>query len=241
VPTTARQVARKTKDRFLRLPGTRAFPPRRLKDLRPRGITGNDAIALTFDDGPDPDATPAILSALSDGGVKATFFMCGLAAERRPDLVRAVAAEGHVIGGHTWHHLAVRDFSDEDWRNEIDRTHDLLASLTRRQVRLFRPPYMSIERSAFPELQKRRLLPMYASASGADWLTEDPHAIAMKVSRELHRGAIVLLHDAYGDLLRPGAQPREGVVVSRMGTAAAVPIILESVREAGLKCVPLPY
>jgi peptidoglycan/xylan/chitin deacetylase (PgdA/CDA1 family) len=241
VPTTARQVARRAKDRLLRLPGTRAFPPRRLKDLRSRGFTGNDAIALTFDDGPDPEVTPKILSALSDGGAKATFFMCGLAAERHPDIVRAVAGEGHAIGGHTWHHLAVRGFSEEDWRNEIDRTHELLASLTRRRVRLFRPPYMDIERSAFAELKKRRLLPMYASASGGDWLTEDPHAIAMRVSREIHRGAIVLLHDAYGDILRPGAPPREGVVVSRLGTAAAVPIVLESVREAGLKCVPLPY
>jgi peptidoglycan-N-acetylglucosamine deacetylase len=239
VPTTARQVARTAKDRLLRLPGTRAFPPRRLKDLRSRGLASNDTIALTFDDGPDPEVTPRILSALSDHGAKATFFMCGLAAERHPDIVRAVAAEGHAIGGHTWHHLAVRDFSDEDWQDQIDRTHDLIASLTRRRVRLFRPPYMSIERSAFPELQKRRLLPVFASASGADWLTEDPDAIAKKVSRELHRGAIVVLHDACGDLLPPGAKLREGVVASRAATAAAVPIVLGSVRDMGLRCVTL--
>jgi peptidoglycan/xylan/chitin deacetylase (PgdA/CDA1 family) len=240
VPTAARQMARKAKDRLLRLPGTRAFPPRRLKDLRPRGFTRNDAIALTFDDGPDPEVTPNILSALADGGAKATFFMCGLAAERHPDIVRAVAAEGHVIGGHTWHHVEVRNYSDDDWRTEIDRTHDLLASLTGRRVRYFRPPYMSIDRPAFPELRRRGLLPVFASASGADWLTEDARAIANKVSQELHRGAIVLLHDAYGDLLRPGSQPREGVTASRAATAAATPMILDAVRDVRLRCVALP-
>jgi peptidoglycan-N-acetylglucosamine deacetylase len=239
VPTSARRTAQKAKDRLLRLPGTRAFPPRRVKDLRPRRIARNDAIALTFDDGPDPDATPSILTTLSDRRVKATFFMCGLSAQRHPDIVRAVASEGHVIGGHTWHHLAVRAFSEDEWRTEIDRTHELLTSLTGQPVRYFRPPYMSIDRSAFPELQKRRLLPVFASASGADWLTEDPGSIATEVSRELHPGAIVLLHDACGDLLRPDAKLREGLVTTRAATAAALPIILDSVRDAGLRCVTL--
>jgi peptidoglycan-N-acetylglucosamine deacetylase len=165
--------------------------------------------------------------------------MCGLSAQRHPDIVRAVASEGHVIGGHTWHHLAVRAFSEEEWRTEIDRTHELLTSLTGQPVRYFRPPYMSIDRSALPELQKRRLLPVFASASGADWLTEDPRSIATEVLRELHAGAIVLLHDACGDLLRPDAKLREGLVTSRAATAAALPIILDSVREAGLRCVTL--
>jgi peptidoglycan-N-acetylglucosamine deacetylase len=226
---------------LLRLPGTRAFPPRRLKDLRPRGTGGDDdAVALTFDDGPDPEVTPSILATLSDRGVKATFFMCGLSAERNPDVVRAVASEGHVIGGHTWHHLDVRTFTEQDWRFEIDQTHDLLESLSRRGIRYFRPPYLAIDRTAFPRLHHRGLLPVSASASGADWRTDDPLDIERKVARELHPGAIVLLHDACGDLLPPGAHLPAGVVESRAATAAALPMILDAVRDAGLRCVTLP-
>jgi peptidoglycan-N-acetylglucosamine deacetylase len=237
----ALRIARRGKDRFLRLPGTRAFPPRRLKDLRPRGTGGDDdAIALTFDDGPDPDVTPSILATLSDRGVRATFFMCGLSAERHPDLVRAVAGEGHVIGGHTWHHLDVRTFSDEEWRSEIDRTHDLLRSLSRREVRYFRPPWLAIDDAAFPRLRQRHLIPVFASASGSDWLTDDPRAIERQVADELHKGAIVLLHDACGDLLPPGAQLPAGMVASRAATAAALPGILDAVRDAGVRCVALP-
>jgi peptidoglycan-N-acetylglucosamine deacetylase len=239
VPTTARQVARRAKDRLLRLPGTRAFPPRRLKDLRSRGLASNDAIALTFDDGPDPEVTPRILSALSDHGAKATFFMCGLAAERHPDIVRAVAAEGHAIGGHTWHHLAVRDFSDEDWQDR-DRPNSRPDREPHSPSGSIVPPALHVHRTVgVPRATEASLLPVFASASGADWLTEDPDAIAKKVSRELHRGAIVVLHDACGDLLPPGAKLREGVVASRAATAAAVPIVLGSVRDMGLRCVTL--
>jgi peptidoglycan/xylan/chitin deacetylase (PgdA/CDA1 family) len=241
VSRAALHTARSAKDRLLRLPGTRAFPPRRLKDLRPRGTGGRDAaIALTFDDGPDPDVTPSILATLSDRGVQATFFMCGLSAERHPDVVRSVASEGHIIGGHTWHHLDVRTFSELEWRTEIDRTHDLLESLSRREVRYFRPPWMAIDKVGVERLRQRQLTPVFASASGADWLTDDPGAIERKVAGELHRGAIVLLHDACGDLLPPGAQLPAGAVVSRAATAAALPMILDAARDAGLGCVALP-
>jgi peptidoglycan-N-acetylglucosamine deacetylase len=184
--------------------------------------------------------TPRILAELSDRDVKATFFMCGLAAERHPGIVRDVATEGHVIGGHTWHHLDVRSFSEEEWRTEVDRTHDLLARLSGRPVRYFRPPWLAIDRPALARLRQRRVLPVFASASGGDWLTEDPTVIAGKVGRELHGGAIVLLHDACGDLLPPGAQLPDGMVASRAATAAAVPMILDAASRAGLRCVSLP-
>lgn len=240
MPSTARRIASVGKDRLLRLPWVRASPPRRLKDLHPRGMAADRSVALTFDDGPDAEVTPRILTALSDRGVRATFFMCGLSAERNPAIVRAVAAEGHVIGGHTWHHLDIRTFSDAEWRTEIDRTHDLLESLTGQKVRYFRPPYLAMDAAAHPRLRQRQLVPVFASASGNDWRTEDPREIERKVTKKLHPGAIVLLHDACGDLFPAGARLPDGVVESRAATAAAVPLILDAARDSGLTWVALP-
>jgi peptidoglycan-N-acetylglucosamine deacetylase len=239
--SVTRRFARAGLNRVRALPWARAFPPRRLKDFRPRGAGGRErSIALTFDDGPDPAVTPRILSSLSDEGVQATFFMCGLAAERHPDLVRAVSSEGHIIGGHTWHHLDIRGFCDDAWETEVDRTHRLLAAMTGQRVRYFRPPYMAYDATALRRLRERDILPVHASVSGDDWRTPDPHAIAQKIARELQPGSIVLLHDACGDLLNPEGELPAGVLRSREATATAVPMVIAAARAAGLECVTLP-
>jgi peptidoglycan-N-acetylglucosamine deacetylase len=239
--SVTRRMARAGLDQVRALPWARAFPPRRLKDFLPRGVGGGEhSVALTFDDGPDPVVTPRILSALSDAGVRASFFMCGLAAERHPDVVRAVASEGHTVGGHTYHHLDIRGLSDEEWDDEVDRTHRLLEAITGQRVQHFLPPYMAYDTTSLRRLRERDVWPVDASVGGADWLTTDPRAIAQEVASELHPGSIVLLHDACGDLLRPDGELPAGVLRSREATASAVPMVIAAAHAAGLEFVTLP-
>lgn len=218
----------------------RSFPPQRMKDLRPRRFGADDAIALTFDDGPDPIATPAVLRWLAELGVKATFFMCGAAAERHPDIVKRAADEGHTIGGHTWFHRDVRTLSDDAWRSEVDRTHELLASLTGTDVRYFRPPGGHYDRRTLSRLREQQLIPVLWSSHGLDWETGDSGQIASRVIEGLQPGAIILLHDASGDLLVPGATVPERVVLDRTGTVNSIPLISRHVHDAGLRFTALP-
>jgi len=105
-----------------------------------RGSGRRAEVALTFDDGPDPAYTPRILAILRRYGVRATFFLVGERAEREPDLVRRIVADGHEIANHSWTHP---DIDQIGWRaalDEIGRTRRDLARATGQACRLFRPP-----------------------------------------------------------------------------------------------------
>ncbi|HSS14600.1 MAG TPA: polysaccharide deacetylase family protein, partial [Rhizomicrobium sp.] len=99
-------------------------------------------LALTFDDGPDPDWTPAILEILKEKKVTATFFMIGSAMEAHPGLVQRVLADGHEIGNHTYTHPDLSDTPAAAVRLELNATQRLFQALTGRSMRLFRPPYL---------------------------------------------------------------------------------------------------
>ena len=99
------------------------------------------AVALTFDDGPDPKYTAQILDVLKTADVKATFFIIGGNAEKYPELVRRTFAEGHDIGNHTYTHPNIADISTTQLNLEVSATARLLESVLGRQTHLFRAPY----------------------------------------------------------------------------------------------------
>jgi peptidoglycan-N-acetylglucosamine deacetylase len=237
---TAAQYAAALRWRLEARPWWRSFPPLRLKDLPRSQVDYSSAVALTFDDGPDARYTPSILATLSDRDVRATFFLCGLAAEREPDLVRDIAREGHTIAGHTWHHVDVSGLAEDSWQQEVTGTHGLLEALTGQSVRYFRPPWSLYDDLALERLARDGLLPVLFSSMGFDWANDDPLAITREVARSLQPGAIVLLHDGCGDLLQPGGSLRPGSVEGRAATVAALPDIIDAVEAAGLHCVALP-
>lgn len=217
-------------------PWLRSVPPRHLKDLVAPRDPVPEAVALTFDDGPDPQVTTRLLRVLARHDARATFFMCGLAADRHPDLVRAVAAEGHSVGAHGWDHRPVRALASSEWNRQILRPLDVLSDLTGRRVRWFRPPRGAVARSTVAALRERGVTTLLWSAEALDWLLRAPADIADSAQRHLDHGGVVLLHDAAGDLLRQDLTPRAATPptdahTDRDATVEATDMLLHRVRQ----------
>ena len=102
---------------------------------------GSPRVALTFDDGPTPDATVAVLDALRDLDAPAAFFVVGVNADRHPDLLRRIDAEGHLIGNHTLDHSRQGLWGRHVyWRRQMEETGDIIFDLIGKRPALFRPP-----------------------------------------------------------------------------------------------------
>jgi peptidoglycan/xylan/chitin deacetylase (PgdA/CDA1 family) len=139
----------------------------------------DDAVALTFDDGPDPDLTPGLLDVLARHDVRATFLVVGERAAQHPDLLRRIRAGGHEVGNHTWSHHSLAELSVEGVRREIGRTAELLGA----EARWFRPPRGVLTGAAA----------QVAAEHGYDILMWSSGA-----QRPLAAGAIACMHDGLG-------------------------------------------
>ena len=186
-------------------------------------------VVLTFDDGPDPDATPAVLDALRAGGAQAVFFLVGEQVETHPELARRVADEGHVVALHGFRHVEHDELGDEA-RSDLERGAAAVAAATGVEPRLYRPPYGRFSERSYAAARELGLTPVYWSAWGSDWEPIPPERIAEAVIRDLEPGAIVLLHDSPRYATRPSAAP----------TAEALPAILAVMKERGLEAVTVP-
>jgi peptidoglycan/xylan/chitin deacetylase (PgdA/CDA1 family) len=193
------------------------------------GARASRTVALTFDDGPSAD-TPAVLDALDRAGVRATFFVLGEAAERRPDLVREVARRGHVVGLHGHSHLRLALAGPNTVATEIDRCREAVRAAGVEPAPWFRAPH-GWKGPFLGRALRERGLTLVAWTRGV-WDTERPGAevIASRASRAPRGGEILLLHDGCGT---PGLDPR------RDQTAQAVPEIVRRWRGAGFAFVTL--
>jgi chitooligosaccharide deacetylase len=198
-----------------------------------QGDARQPVFALTFDDGPDPRWTPAILDALAAHRAHATFFCTGAAAERHPDLVRRAAAAGHDIGTHLWSHQRDTVERHDLFQDELARSTALLASLAGRPVRHLRFPYGHRGRQRVAVLARQGLRAVHWTVSGHDSREADPAAIVARVGAALRPGAIVLLHDAIADEERI-APP---YLRTRDATVAALPGLLSLAGTRGLRAV----
>jgi peptidoglycan/xylan/chitin deacetylase (PgdA/CDA1 family) len=155
--------------------------------------TAERVAALTFDDGPDPDATPRLLEVLEGHRARATFFMVGKAAQRHPDLVHRVAAGGHVIGNHSWDHPSLPLLSGKERRMQI---HACARALTPYGRPLFRAPYGHLSAPLSLEAMMLGYQVIGWSGNGQDWLDHDAQVIFERLIQKLHPGGIIVLHDA---------------------------------------------
>ena len=183
------------------------------------------SVALTFDDGPNPDATPAILDALAECGVKATFFVLGRHAERWPDLVRRAAVEGHAIGNHGFYHRKLQFKSPHYVREDLTRGTRAIEQAAGVHPGLFRAPHGF--RSPWVTAIARSLGQRTVGWSLGVWDSDRPgvDAIVQRTLEGARPGSILLLHD--GDGYDPAGD--------RMQTARAVPQIVDRLLQQGYR------
>jgi peptidoglycan/xylan/chitin deacetylase (PgdA/CDA1 family) len=186
-------------------------------------------VVLSFDDGPDPDATPAVLDALEAGGARATFFMVGEQVMEHRALAREVAERGHEVGLHGHEHVDHHELGGRV-KDDLARGLGTLEAATGTRPRLFRPPYGRFSEASYAACQALGLEPVYWSGWGMDWEPIPPERIADTAIRDLTDGTILLLHDSARYAYRESAAP----------TAEALPAILAAARERGLGIEPIP-
>jgi peptidoglycan/xylan/chitin deacetylase (PgdA/CDA1 family) len=153
------------------------------------------SIALTFDDGPAPPATAAVLDVLARHNATATFFVLTDHAAAHTDVVRTAAEQGHAIGLHGDRHESLAHLREAECRDRIAPARDRLAELTGRPVALYRPPFGRVSTPLLRAAAALGLRVVLWSHDPRDWDTASPRPLADRIERCLHPGAIVLLHD----------------------------------------------
>jgi peptidoglycan/xylan/chitin deacetylase (PgdA/CDA1 family) len=183
-------------------------------------------VALTFDDGPWPTSTEAILRELRRLHVHATFFMVGYLAERYPGIVRDVMRANMAIGDHSWSHpMPFRDLSPRRIQTEVVRPARLLRDRYGAKVTVFRPPGGSFDPRIVNVARSARLRVVNWSVDPRDYEAgSTASGIVRSVLRSVGPGSIVLMHDGGGD---------------RTATVKAVPRIVRGIRRMGLKLVAI--
>ncbi len=180
-------------------PASRLFGPHQSKLPATQAARGE--VWLTFDDGPDPVTTPILLACLARHGVRAGFFLIGEKARRHPDLVRAIAAGGHLIGNHSQSHPAGRFWSllpVAMWR-EVAGCQQTLTEILGSPPTLFRPPVGHHNPFVAAPLQALGLTMVLWNCRGFDAVLRDPVAVRRRLEAGLKPGAIVLLHEGRAD------------------------------------------
>lgn len=156
---------------------------------------GGKRIALTYDDGPNDPHTFRLLEILAKHGVPATFFMIGRFVRQRPDIVRAVAQAGHVIGNHTTTHPVLIFESASQTRIQLMECRDALNAAIGEHSNLFRPPFGGRRPATLRIARELGLEPVMWNVTGYDWSAPPAALIEKKVARQMRGGDVVLLHD----------------------------------------------
>ncbi len=195
-------------------------------DATVRGRPDARSVALTFDDGPDPEATRAILEILAREGDRATFFVVGERVDRNPDVVREIVAAGHSLGVHGYRHAPLHSWwSPRAIARDIEQARDAVERATGVRPRFFRPPIGIVSpRTASGARRARAPIVLFSLRSG-DGVVTRVDAVVRRVIARLGAGAIVLLHDA----------PRRGG--RSPASIGALPRILDRVHALGLATV----
>jgi peptidoglycan/xylan/chitin deacetylase (PgdA/CDA1 family) len=184
---------------------------------------------VTFDDGPDADATPSVLDALDAAGARATFFVLATQMVRWPALIQEIRDRGHEIGLHGYEHERHDRISAVRSRSDVVRGFEAIVEVTGERCRWYRPPFGRMSTGSAAACQELGLTPVYWSAWGLDWEDVTADRIADVAGRQLHEGGILLLHDS----------ARYGRRASAIATARALPAISARAADNGLALVSL--
>jgi peptidoglycan-N-acetylglucosamine deacetylase len=192
-----------------------------------RGRADTASVALTFDDGPSAD-TERVLDVLAAHDLPATFFMIGRQVERHSQTARRVAAAGHEIGNHSYSHPIFLYRRGRETQRQLERAQAVIVDVTGVRPRFARPPCGVRTPAYFRTARALGLQTVQWTLAGFDWQRHMAARIAHDVLRGVAAGAIILLHD--GD-----SENRS----DRGATVAALPLIIEGLKERGLRVAPL--
>ena len=176
---------------------------------------------LTFDDGPTPHLTSRLLDSLAENNAGATFFLLGKHVELDPTLVARIENAGHRIGLHGYDHLDAWRTNSKTVVQDLERGLELLSSLTRHDIRHFRPPFGRIRRSTLAWARERGLSVVMWDVMPGDFIPDTSHAVvATRVRRWVRHGSIIVMHDSWN----PNVMKH---------TAAALSEMLRSLADSG--------
>ena len=196
----------------------------------PAAAAARGEVALTFDDGPDPEITPQVLDLLEAAGMRASFFCIAEKALAHPELLREILRRGHQVENHSYqHHASFSLYSYGRLAREVDAAQAALAQLAERAPRFFRAPAGFRSPLLDPVLARRGLRYVSWTRRGFDAVERDPAKVLRRLTGQLAGGDVLLLHDG------TRARTPEGVPV----VLAVLPDLLARLREQGLSSVPL--
>jgi peptidoglycan-N-acetylglucosamine deacetylase len=187
---------------------------------------GSEGVAITFDDGPHPQGTPAVLETLREHRATATFFLAGEQVERRPALAAEIVAAGHRVELHCHRHRNLLRLTVREFLEDAERAKAVIEEASGQAIADFRPPYGIFSAATLRAVRRRGWRPVLWSRWGKDWRRDaTAESIADRSTAGIEAGDIVLLHDADFYSARG----------SWVRTASALPRILTELESRGLK------
>lgn len=191
-----------------------------------RASRPTNAVALTFDDGPDPEFTPRVLAILAEKRVAAAFFVVGRRGEEHPELLAQIARGGHVVAGHSYRHdLGFHFRLRNGMRRDLAACNAAIARAIGREPRLFRAPQGFKNPALGDVLHEMGMTAIGWQVRGFDAVERDADVIFRRIVKGARPGGVILMHDGGGLL---GTQ-------SRQPTLDALPRVIDALREAGLE------
>jgi peptidoglycan/xylan/chitin deacetylase (PgdA/CDA1 family) len=187
---------------------------------------GNGQVALTFDDGPDPESTPRLLAVLQELQIPSTMFLTGSSCAGNEALVRECSAAGHSIAVHGYTHESLL-WHSRGWQHDsISRTEDILTQAGVPYQRLFRPPFGHFNPLTPSVLRQMNFRGVLWSQLPGDWIDQPPTRLERDLISDLHDGSIIVLHD----------RPRTVANV-----IASLPALADEVRRRGWRFTSLSH
>ena len=183
-----------------------ALLPRILEPLFPhclwKGRTDEAIVALSFDDGPHPEYTPQLLSALEQHQIPASFFWLGVCVEQSPEIARAIYHQGHWIGLHGYTHRSFPLLSAAELNQSLDKTQAAIArachlplSEVKQRIRDVRPPNGLFTPQILNQLHQEHYRSVMWTIAPEDWVRPGVSVVVQRVMRQVRNGALIVLHD----------------------------------------------
>lgn len=151
-------------------------------------------VALTFDDGPNPDYTQELLDGLKTRDVKATFFVLGKQVEQYPELTKKIVKDGHLLGCHGYEHVNLNTLSMEDACGQMTQTSDLIYDITGMRPMFMRPPYGKCHEGMEEKVQ---MIEVLWDIDTMDWSLRNPGRVVRETLSKAEDGSIILMHDEF--------------------------------------------